>query len=71
MDWIIENVEWLFSGIAIAIPIAIIGWFFSGKKFKQIQWIWSGGVASLCNHDINEAGIFWYINAVANLTLVY
>lgn len=37
MDWIIENVEWLFSGIAIAIPIAIIGWFFSGKKFKQIQ----------------------------------
>lgn len=37
MQWVIENKEWLFSGIAIAIPIALIGWFFSGKNNKQIQ----------------------------------
>ncbi len=28
MEWILENKEWLFSGVAIAIPLAIIGWFF-------------------------------------------
>ncbi|MHB1392487.1 MAG: hypothetical protein ACYCYE_05275 [Clostridia bacterium] len=37
MEWIINNKEWLFSGIAIAIPLAIIGWFFSAKKNRQIQ----------------------------------
>ncbi|WP_424687935.1 hypothetical protein [Halarcobacter ebronensis] len=37
MEWILENKEWLFSGIAIAIPIAIIGWFISKKVIKQNQ----------------------------------
>ena len=37
MDWIIENSEWLFGGIAVAIPIAIIGWFLSTNGNKQIQ----------------------------------
>ena len=37
MTWIIENKQWLFSGIAIAIPLAIIGWFFSNQGNKQIQ----------------------------------
>ena len=37
MDWIIENKEWLFSGLAIALPLAFIGWFLSSKKNKQIQ----------------------------------
>lgn len=37
MDWIIENKDWLFSGVAIAIPIAIIGWFISTRGNKQIQ----------------------------------
>lgn len=37
MDWLIENKEWLFSGIAIAIPLAIAGWVLSSKSQKQIQ----------------------------------
>jgi len=37
MDWIIQNKDWLFSGIAIAIPIALIGWYVSNKSNKQIQ----------------------------------
>ena len=26
LDWIIENKQWLFSGVAVAVPLAIIGW---------------------------------------------
>lgn len=37
MEWITENSEWLFSGIAIAIPLAIIGWFFTSTGNKQVQ----------------------------------
>lgn len=37
MEWIIENKEWLFSGIAIAIPLAIISWFISSRRNKQVQ----------------------------------
>ncbi|BBB66589.1 hypothetical protein UNDYM_2336 [Undibacterium sp. YM2] len=37
MEWIIQNKEWLFSGIAIAIPLAIIGWFFSSRGNSQVQ----------------------------------
>ncbi len=37
MEWIIENKDWLFSGIAIAIPLAIIGWLIHKNKSKQIQ----------------------------------
>lgn len=37
MDWIITNKDWLFSGIAIALPLTVIGWFVSNKKNKQVQ----------------------------------
>lgn len=37
MEWIIQNKEWIFSGIAIAIPLAVIGWFLSGREAKQVQ----------------------------------
>ncbi|WP_139460449.1 hypothetical protein [Aeromonas veronii] len=37
MEWVLENKEWLFSGVAITIPLAIIGWLFSGKINKQVQ----------------------------------
>lgn len=37
MKWILENKEWLFSGIAIAIPLAIISWLTSSRRNKQIQ----------------------------------
>ncbi len=37
MDWIIENKEWLFSGVLIAVPLAVLGCFFSTKRVKQTQ----------------------------------
>jgi len=37
MEWVFNNKEWLFSGIAIAIPLGVIGWFISSKKNRQIQ----------------------------------
>lgn len=37
MDWILENKEWLFSGVAVAIPLAIIGWIISRKIKTQKQ----------------------------------
>jgi hypothetical protein len=37
MEWIIENKDWLFSGVAIALPLAIVGWLFSSRKNKQVQ----------------------------------
>jgi len=37
MEWITENKDWLFSGAAIAIPLAIIGRFISSRRNKQIQ----------------------------------
>lgn len=36
-SWIIENKEWLFSGIAIAIPIALLSWIFSSHSNRQTQ----------------------------------
>ncbi|MCS4308597.1 hypothetical protein M2404_002954 [Rheinheimera pacifica] len=37
MEWILNNKEWLFSGIAIAIPIAIASWLIPSRRNKQIQ----------------------------------
>lgn len=37
MNWIIANKEWLFSGVAIALPLAILGWFVSSQKNRQVQ----------------------------------
>jgi len=37
LDWIIKNSEWLFSGIAVAVPLAVLGWFFVKKSNKQVQ----------------------------------
>ena len=37
MEWIVQNKDWLFSGVAIAIPLAVIGWFFSSRGNKQAQ----------------------------------
>ncbi|MGM0768504.1 MAG: hypothetical protein ACQEV6_10795 [Pseudomonadota bacterium] len=37
MNWVVENKEWLFSGAAIAIPIAVLGWFITLRRNKQVQ----------------------------------
>ena len=37
MQWLIDNREWLFGGIAVAVPLAIIGWVVGVRRSKQIQ----------------------------------
>lgn len=37
MEWIIQNKEWLFSGIAIALPLSIVSWVISKRGSKQVQ----------------------------------
>ena len=37
MDWLIKNGEWLFSGIAVAVPLALLGWIFSAVKRRRIR----------------------------------
>jgi len=37
MEWIVNNKEWLFSGLLVAVPIAIISWLFVSKSMKQNQ----------------------------------
>ncbi len=35
MDWLVENKEWLFSGIGVAIGAAVIGRFFRTRYKKD------------------------------------
>ena len=38
MDWIIANKDWLFSGLLVAVPIALVGWLIgSRRKRSQTQ----------------------------------
>ena len=37
MDWLIDNREWLFSGILVALPVAIIGWLLGRRVFRKVQ----------------------------------
>jgi hypothetical protein len=37
MEWFIQNKEWLLSGIAVAVPLAILGWLFVKHRLKVIQ----------------------------------
>jgi hypothetical protein len=37
MEWILTNKDWLFSGAAIAIPLALISWLVSSHGSKQTQ----------------------------------
>ena len=36
MEWVLANKEWLLSGIAIAIPLAVIGWWRQSRGNKQV-----------------------------------
>lgn len=43
LEWIIENKEWLFSGIGVTILVAIAGLFIRNKRDgKNVQTIKSG-----------------------------
>ncbi|XCN71020.1 MAG: hypothetical protein Q3M24_11880 [Candidatus Electrothrix aestuarii] len=35
LNWIIENKDWLFSGVAVSGPIALIGWYLARKTDKR------------------------------------
>ena len=53
MEWFIRNKEWLLSGAAIAIPIAIITWLFSKKSRIQKQKGGKGSTNIQVGRDIN------------------
>lgn len=37
MEWVLANKEWLFSGAAVAVPLALIGWLVASRSNKQTQ----------------------------------
>ena len=37
INWIVENKAWLFSGILIAIPLAIFGWIVGKRAITHKQ----------------------------------
>ena len=37
MSWLESNKEWLFSGVLVAVPLAIIGWLVSKKRREGAQ----------------------------------
>jgi hypothetical protein len=32
MNWLLENRTWLFSGIAVAVPLTILGWVLTRRS---------------------------------------
>ncbi|WP_460155765.1 hypothetical protein [Pseudomonas sp. S2_H10] len=53
MNWLITNKEWLFSGIAISIPLAIAGFFFNKSSPKQNQNLGNNSTGYQSARDIN------------------
>lgn len=45
MDWLIENRAWLFEGVLVAVPLAIIGWLVA-KRAAAIRQRQRGGKGS-------------------------
>lgn len=38
MGFLFDNKEWLFGGVAVSVPIALVGWWlFSGRSEAQTQ----------------------------------
>lgn len=37
ISWFIQNKNWLLSGIAVSVPLAILGWLFARKFRQQVQ----------------------------------
>jgi hypothetical protein len=37
MDWIVANKTWLFDGVLVAVPIAVIGWLFARRVIARVQ----------------------------------
>lgn len=45
MAWILENKEWLFSGVFVALPLAVLGWI-AGKRTTSRSQNQKGGATS-------------------------
>jgi hypothetical protein len=54
VDWISKNVEWLFSGIAITVPLAVLGWFANRRKKRNAGEATPAIVHSVTSH--NQSG---------------
>jgi cell division protein YceG involved in septum cleavage len=55
VNWLITNKEWLLSGIAVAVPVAIITWFLMRRSTnsKQIQKSGKNSINIQVGRDIN------------------
>ena len=55
MEWLAANKAWLFSGIAVAVPLFIIGWLLTrpSRRIKQKQKSGSGSVNIQAGGDIS------------------
>jgi len=53
LDWLAQNKEWLLSGIAVAVPLAIIGWLIASKRSNQSQKGGKGSTNIQAGGDIN------------------
>lgn len=56
IEWIVNNRQWLFSGVLVALPISLISWLISRSKARQIQ---KGGRESIniqVGNDLNHHG---------------
>jgi len=54
VDWVSKNVEWLFSGIAIAVPLAVLGWLANRRKKGNATEATPAIVHSVTSH--NQSG---------------
>lgn len=52
-NWMIENKEWLFSGILIAVPIAVISWLISSNNKSKIQKSGKNSTNIQADRDVN------------------
>ena len=59
LEWIADNKTWLFSGLGVAIPLAIVGWLFSrpSSRSAQKQRGGDGSVNIQAGEDANVGGI--------------
>ena len=55
MEWILANKEWLFSGLLVAIPTAVVGWLFARRHLhrSQVQKSGNGSINVQAGRNIN------------------
>ena len=53
MNWLINNKEWLLSGVAVAIPLAVLGFLLKKKQPQQKQVIGKNSKGNQAGRDIN------------------